>query len=185
MIVGSMWISPKVFPNIDGKVKVVWKFLMMKKKKIENKITKVIMISEIIKNDHQEIVVRCRRSRNENVPDQGNARRKKDHDQGNNMIENVRDRVIAIAKNQDRVQEIVKEKKDLGQGNITEEDLDQETVIIIIMEINMIEKDRDHVQEIGIANGNGIKDTARVIGNPPCPPSNEGPGNPVGIKNRK
>ena len=60
MIVGSMWISHKVFPNIDGKEKVVWKFLMMKKKKIEKIILpKVQRISEvIIKDDHQEIVVR-------------------------------------------------------------------------------------------------------------------------------
>ena len=161
MIAGSMWTSPKVFPNIDGKEKVVWKFLTMTRKKIEN-ITKVIMRSKIIK-DNQEIVVRHQRSRNGNVPDQGmSAREKNDHDQGNIMIENDQDHVSAIAK--DRVQEIgiVKEKKDHGQGNITEKDLDQE-IVIIIMEINMIEKDRDHVQEIGIANG--IKDTTRVIEN--------------------
>ena len=61
------------------------------------------------------------------------------------MIENEQDHVTA-KDHRDRVQEIVigiaaKEKKDLGQGNITTvEDLDQETVIIIIMEIvNMIE----------------------------------------------
>ena len=161
MIAGSMWTSPKVFPNIDGKEKVVWKFLTMTRKKIEN-ITKVIMRSKIIK-DNQEIEIRRQRSRNENVPDQGmSAREKNDHDQGNIMIENDQDHVSAIAK--DRVQEIgiVKEKKDHGQGNITEKDLDQE-IVIIIMEINMIEKDRDHVQEIGIANG--IKDTTRVIEN--------------------
>ena len=163
MIAGSMWTSPKVFPNIDGKEKVVWKFLTMTRKKIEN-ITKVIMRSKIIK-DNQEIEIRRQRSRNENVPDQGmSAREKNDHDQGNIMIENDQDHVSAIAIAKDRVQEIgiVKEKKDHGQGNITEKDLDQE-IVIIIMEINMIEKDRDHVQEIGIANG--IKDTTRVIEN--------------------
>merc|ERR1719219_3000032 len=135
----------------------------MIRKKIE-KITKVIMRSNIIK-DNREIVVRRQRSRTENVPDQGmSAREKNDHDQGNIMIENDQDHVSAIAKDRDRVQEIgiVKEIKDLDQGNITEKDLDQETVNII-MEINMIEKDRDHVQEIGIANG--IKDTTRVIEN--------------------
>ena len=78
------------------------------------------------------------------------------------MIEKDRDRAIA----KDLVQEIgiVKEKRGLDQGNITEKDLDQETVIIISMEINMIEEDRDHVQEIVIANE--IKETTRVIENP-------------------
>ena len=165
MIAGSMWTSPKVFPNIDGKEKVVWKFLTMIRKKIE-KITKVIMRSKIIK-DNQEIVVRRQRSRNGNVPDQGmSAREKNDHDQENIMIENDQDHVSAIAIAKDRVQEIgiVKEKEGLDQGNITEKDLDQETVNIIIMEINMIEKDPDHVQEIVIANE--IKETTRVIENP-------------------
>ena len=85
------------------------------------------------------------------------------------MIEKDRDRAIA----KDLVQEIgiVKEKRGLDQGNITEKDLDQETVIIISMEINMIEEDRDHVQEIVIANE--IKETTRVIENP------------EGIKNRR
>ena len=85
------------------------------------------------------------------------------------MIE--KDRDLAIAK--DLVQEIgiVKEKEGLDQGNITEKDLDLETVIIISMEINMIEEDRDHVQEIVIANE--IKETTRVIENP------------EGIKNRR
>ena len=85
------------------------------------------------------------------------------------MIEKDRDRAIA----KDLVQEIgiVKEKRGLDQGNITEKDLDQETVIIISMEINMIEEDRDHVQEIVIANE--IKETIRVIENT------------EGIKNRR
>ena len=85
------------------------------------------------------------------------------------MIEKDQDRAIA----KDLVQEIgiVKEKEGLDQGNITEKDLDQETVIIISMEINMIEKDRDHVQEIVIANE--IKETIRVIENT------------EGIKNRR
>ena len=85
------------------------------------------------------------------------------------MIE--KDRDLAIAK--DHVQEIgiVKEKEGLDQGNITEKDLDLETVIIISMEINMIEEDQDHVQEIVIANE--IKETIRVIENT------------EGIKNRR
>ena len=85
------------------------------------------------------------------------------------MIEKDRDRAIA----KDLVQEIgiVKEKEGLDQGNITEKDLDPETVIIISMEINMIEKDQDHVQEIVIANE--IKETIRVIENT------------EGIKNRR
>ena len=85
------------------------------------------------------------------------------------MIEKDRDRAIA----KDLVQEIgiVKEKEGLDQGNITEKDLDQETVIIISMEINMIEEDQDHVQEIVIANE--IKETIHVIENT------------EGIKNRR
>ena len=85
------------------------------------------------------------------------------------MIEKDRDHAIA----KDLVQEIgiVKEKEGLDQGNITEKDLDLETVIIISMEINMIEKDQDHVQGIVIANE--IKETIRVIENT------------EGIKNRR
>ena len=85
------------------------------------------------------------------------------------MIEKDRDHAIA----KDHVQEIgiVKEKEGLDQGNITEKDLDLETVIIISMEINMIEEDQDHVQEIVIANE--IKETIRVIENT------------EGIKNRR
>ena len=85
------------------------------------------------------------------------------------MIEKDQDHAIA----KDHVQEIgiVKEKEGLDQGNITEKDLDLETVIIISMEINMIEEDRDHVQEIVIANE--IKETTRVIENT------------EGIKNRR
>ena len=85
------------------------------------------------------------------------------------MIEKDRDRAIA----KDHVQEIgiVKEIEGLDQGNITEKDLDLETVIIISMEINMIEEDQDHVQGIVIANE--IKETTRVIENT------------EGIKNRR